>query len=73
MGLISDYLEQNRENSNFDICLVLSQCGMSYHSEFSLNRKMKESSRRNQEWQLAFDQQAKMLIKADDYEQKYVS
>lgn len=73
MGLISDYLEQNRENSNFDICLVLSQCGMSYHSEFSLNRKMKESSRRNQEWQLAFDQQAKTLVKADNYEQQYMS
>ena len=79
MGLISDYLERNRENLNFDICLVLPQSKVlsntrsSCWSSFDAGQIAKEELKRNREWQLAFVQQAEVLIKTEDYEQQYIS
>ena len=79
MGLISDYLERNRENSNFDICLVLPQSKVlshtqsSYWSASNAGQVAKEEQKRNREWQLAFVQQAEGLINTENYEQQYTS
>lgn len=79
MGLISDYLEQHRENASFDICLVLpqskefSRTRASCASAFKVSQAAKAEQARNRDWQLAFVQQAEALIDAENYEQQFIS
>lgn len=60
MGLISDYLEQNRENSNFDICLVRPQSKALLHGSSTCLPTSNTG-------------QTEALIKTENYEQQYTS
>lgn len=77
MGLFSDYLEQLRENSNFDICLVIPYKTAPFQTAviptFNAGRAVKEQLTQNHVWNQAFAEQVKMLLNAENYEQQYIS